>query len=48
MLIVKDLVTTYVCFFEFGAMFAVANRIDAVHKLPWIGFQSWQAAGRKV
>jgi hypothetical protein len=33
---------------EFGAMFAVANRIDAVHKLPWIGFQSWQAAGRKV
>ncbi|KAL5224134.1 hypothetical protein ABZP36_010773 [Zizania latifolia] len=33
---------------EFGAMFAIANRIDTVHKLPWIGFQSWQAAGRKV
>ena len=33
---------------EFGAMFAIANRIDTVHKLPWIGFQSWRAAGRKV
>ncbi|OEL23351.1 hypothetical protein BAE44_0015636 [Dichanthelium oligosanthes] len=33
---------------EFGAMFAIANRVDTVHKLPWIGFQSWQAAGKKV
>ncbi|KAF8697840.1 hypothetical protein HU200_035330 [Digitaria exilis] len=33
---------------EFGAMFAIANRVDTVHKLPWIGFQSWRAAGRKV
>lgn len=33
---------------EFGAMFAIANRIDTVHKLPWIGFQSWRAAGKKV
>jgi hypothetical protein len=33
---------------EFGAMFAIANKIDTVHKLPWIGFQSWRAAGRKV
>ncbi|XP_062205511.1 uncharacterized protein LOC133907474 [Phragmites australis] len=33
---------------ELGAMFAIANRIDTVHKLPWIGFQSWRAAGRKV
>uniref|UniRef100_J3N4M0 Glycosyl transferase family 1 domain-containing protein n=1 Tax=Oryza brachyantha TaxID=4533 RepID=J3N4M0_ORYBR len=33
---------------EFGAMFSIANRIDTVHKLPWIGFQSWEAAGRKV
>jgi hypothetical protein len=33
---------------EFGAMFAIANRIDTVHKLPWIGFQSWRASGRKV
>jgi len=33
---------------EFGAMFAIANRVDNVHKLPWIGFQSWRAAGRKV
>ncbi|TVU31801.1 hypothetical protein EJB05_23502, partial [Eragrostis curvula] len=33
---------------ELGAMFAIANRIDTVHKLPWIGFQSWRAAGSKV
>ncbi|CAD6211919.1 unnamed protein product [Miscanthus lutarioriparius] len=33
---------------EFGAMFAIANRVDNVHKLPWIGFQSWRADGRKV
>lgn len=33
---------------EFGAIFAIANRVDTVHKLPWIGFQSWRAAGRKV
>ncbi|XP_072963203.1 uncharacterized protein [Typha angustifolia] len=35
-------------FCEFGSMFAVANRVDSIHKLPWIGFQSWHAAGRKV
>ncbi|KAJ1296379.1 hypothetical protein BS78_01G295800 [Paspalum vaginatum] len=35
-------------FCEFGAMLAIANRVDTVHKLPWIGFQSWRAAGRKV
>ncbi|URE34295.1 Glycosyl transferases group 1 [Musa troglodytarum] len=33
---------------ETGAMFAVANSVDSVHKLPWIGFQSWRAAGKKV
>lgn len=33
---------------EFGAFFAIANRIDRVHKNSWIGFQSWRAAGRKV
>ncbi|WVZ57530.1 hypothetical protein U9M48_007906 [Paspalum notatum var. saurae] len=33
---------------EFGAMLAIANRVDTVHKLPWIGFQSWRAAVRKV
>ncbi|WOK98770.1 hypothetical protein Cni_G07482 [Canna indica] len=33
---------------ETGAMFAIANRVDGIHKLPWIGFQSWRAAGRKV
>eukprot|EP00250_Pteridium_aquilinum_P016552 c23159_g1_i1 orf=709-3948(-) len=33
---------------EFGAFFAIANRIDRIHKNAWIGFQSWQAAGRKV
>ncbi|MCO5599433.1 hypothetical protein L7F22_053537 [Adiantum nelumboides] len=33
---------------EFGAYFAIANRIDRIHKNAWIGFQSWQAAARKV
>lgn len=29
-------------------MFAVANKVDSIHMRPWIGFQSWRAAGRKV
>ncbi|KAM1702736.1 hypothetical protein ACFX1Q_028046 [Malus domestica] len=33
---------------EIGGMFAIANKVDSVHKRPWIGFQSWRAAGRKV
>ncbi|KAI5063832.1 hypothetical protein GOP47_0020502 [Adiantum capillus-veneris] len=33
---------------EFGALFAIANRIDRVHKNSWIGFQSWKAFGRKA
>ncbi|XP_061363796.1 uncharacterized protein LOC133307319 isoform X2 [Gastrolobium bilobum] len=33
---------------EMGGMFAMANRVDNVHGRPWIGFQSWRAAGRKV
>lgn len=33
---------------EYGGMLAVANRLDAIHKTPWIGFQSWRTAGRKV
>ncbi|MQL84142.1 hypothetical protein Taro_016658 [Colocasia esculenta] len=33
---------------EYGGMLAIANRSDAIHKTPWIGFQSWRAAGRKV
>jgi hypothetical protein len=33
---------------EFGAFFALANRIDRIHKNPWIGFQSWRVAARKV
>lgn len=33
---------------EIGGMFAVANSADNIHKRPWIGFQSWRAAGRKV
>lgn len=33
---------------ELGGMFAVANGIDDIHKGPWIGFQSWRAAGKKV
>ncbi|KAF5729446.1 hypothetical protein HS088_TW21G01612 [Tripterygium wilfordii] len=33
---------------EMGGMFSVANKVDTVHQRPWIGFQSWHAAGRKV
>ncbi|CAA0814347.1 UDP-Glycosyltransferase superfamily protein [Striga hermonthica] len=33
---------------EIGGMFSIANGIDDIHKRPWIGFQSWRAAGRKV
>lgn len=33
---------------EYGALFALANRIDRVHKNAWIGFQPWQASGRQV
>lgn len=33
---------------EIGGMFAIANGIDDIHKGPWIGFQSWRAAGKKV
>lgn len=33
---------------EIGGMFSIANRLDNIHKRPWIGFQSWRAAGRKV
>ncbi|KAI3695939.1 hypothetical protein L1987_78945 [Smallanthus sonchifolius] len=33
---------------ETGGMFSIANRVDNVHKRPWIGFQSWRAAARKV
>ncbi|KAJ4720680.1 Glycosyl transferase, family 1 [Melia azedarach] len=33
---------------EMGGMFSIANKVDNIHKRPWIGFQSWRAAGRKV
>ncbi|XP_058096001.1 uncharacterized protein LOC131241259 isoform X5 [Magnolia sinica] len=33
---------------EYGAFFALANRIDRIHKNAWIGFQSWRAAARKA
>ncbi|XP_076932059.1 uncharacterized protein LOC143597437 [Bidens hawaiensis] len=33
---------------EMGGMFSIANKVDNVHKRPWIGFQSWRAAARKV
>ncbi|KAJ8900578.1 hypothetical protein K2173_025355 [Erythroxylum novogranatense] len=33
---------------EYGAFFAIANRVDRVHKNAWIGFQSWRATARKV
>ncbi|CAI9101206.1 OLC1v1038475C3 [Oldenlandia corymbosa var. corymbosa] len=32
---------------EYGAYFAIANRIDRIHKNAWIGFQSWRATARK-
>ncbi|XP_020517679.1 uncharacterized protein LOC18425470 isoform X2 [Amborella trichopoda] len=32
---------------EYGAFFAIANRIDRIHKNPWIGFQSWRLTVRK-
>lgn len=33
---------------EYGAFFAIANRIDRIHKNAWIGFQSWRATARMV
>uniref|UniRef100_A0ACD5VEY5 Uncharacterized protein n=1 Tax=Avena sativa TaxID=4498 RepID=A0ACD5VEY5_AVESA len=33
---------------EFGAFFALSNRIDRIHKNSWIGFQSWRMTARKV
>ncbi|KAK3024254.1 hypothetical protein RJ639_043630 [Escallonia herrerae] len=33
---------------EVGAFFAIANRIDRIHKNAWIGFQSWRATARKM
>ncbi|XP_034904882.1 uncharacterized protein [Populus alba] len=33
---------------EYGAFFAIANRIDRIHKNSWIGFQSWRATARKA
>ncbi|GAV75395.1 Glycos_transf_1 domain-containing protein [Cephalotus follicularis] len=32
---------------EYGAFFAISNRIDRIHKNAWIGFQSWRATARK-
>lgn len=33
---------------EYGAFFAIANRIDRIHKNAWIGFQSWRGTAREV
>lgn len=33
---------------EFGAILSIANKVDSIHKLPWIGFQSWRATSRMV
>ncbi|PKU86561.1 uncharacterized protein LOC110099352 [Dendrobium catenatum] len=33
---------------EFGAMFSIANKVDNIHKIPWIGFQSWHTSGKNV
>ncbi|KAJ0967122.1 hypothetical protein J5N97_024039 [Dioscorea zingiberensis] len=35
-------------FCELGAMFSIANKVDNIHKTPWIGFQSWRATGKKT
>ncbi|KAK1269792.1 hypothetical protein QJS04_geneDACA006975 [Acorus gramineus] len=32
---------------EYGAFFAIANRIDRIHRNAWIGFQSWRVFARK-
>lgn len=32
---------------EYGTFFALANRIDRIHKNAWIGFQSWRIVARK-
>ncbi|KAG0480677.1 hypothetical protein HPP92_011535 [Vanilla planifolia] len=33
---------------EYGAFFALANRIDRIHKNAWTGFQSWRVGARKL
>nr|XP_043624428.1 uncharacterized protein LOC122595998 [Erigeron canadensis] len=33
---------------DFGAFFAIANRIDRIHKNAWIGFSSWRATAKKT
>ena len=33
---------------EYGAFFAIANRIDLIHKNPWIGFQPWRTSSKNV
>ncbi|KAF5744402.1 hypothetical protein HS088_TW08G01007 [Tripterygium wilfordii] len=33
---------------EYGAFFAIANRVDRIHKNAWVGFQSWRATARKA
>ncbi|KAI4382677.1 hypothetical protein MLD38_008613 [Melastoma candidum] len=33
---------------EVGGMFSLAHKIDEIHMRPWIGFQSWRAAGQQV
>ncbi|KAM0949480.1 putative glycosyl transferase, family 1 [Dioscorea sansibarensis] len=35
-------------FCELGAMFSIANKIDSIHRTPWIGFQSWRTTGKKT
>ncbi|XP_076956927.1 uncharacterized protein LOC143632247 [Bidens hawaiensis] len=33
---------------DFGAFFAIGNRIDRIHKNAWIGFSSWRATAKKA
>lgn len=33
---------------EYSAFFAIAYRIDFLHRHPWIGFQHWRASSKNV
>ncbi|MFS8027277.1 putative glycosyl transferase, family 1 [Helianthus anomalus] len=33
---------------DFGAFFAIANRVDRIHKNSWIGFSSWRATAKEA
>ena len=33
---------------DYGAILAIGNRIDRIHKNAWIGFQPWRAVSKNV